>query len=140
MCGIAGIFAYGAGSPPVDRTELLRMRDRMAARGPDGSGEWRSPDGRELRRELEAREVLLKLYTVYGIDMLPKLRGMFAFGLWDAQKQGLLLARDPFGIKPLYYAEYGRTFGAETSGSGEETVSQGAQRAASLRVEFTGWI
>ena len=46
MCGIAGILAYGDLAPAVDRAELLRMRDRMTARGPDGAGDWYSPDGR----------------------------------------------------------------------------------------------
>ena len=46
MCGIAGIFAYGASAPPVDREELLRIRDAMIARGPDGAGLWISPDQR----------------------------------------------------------------------------------------------
>lgn len=74
---------------------------------------------RELRRGLEAQsavfhsqsdtEVLLALYRRFGPDMLPKLRGMYAFALWDAREQGLFLARDPFGIKPLYYADDGRT-------------------------------
>ena len=70
---------------------------------------------RELRRELESQgyrfrtesdtEVLLKLYSAYGRSMVSKLRGMFAFALWDGQIGGLLLARDHFGIKPLYVTE-----------------------------------
>lgn len=69
---------------------------------------------RELRAELEQSgyefrshsdsEVLLALYERDGRNMLSRLRGMYAFGLWDAHKRGLLLARDPYGIKPLYYA------------------------------------
>jgi asparagine synthase (glutamine-hydrolysing) len=46
VCGIAGIYAYHYAANPVDRDELRRMRERMAARGPDGAGEWLSPDGR----------------------------------------------------------------------------------------------
>src|SRR6195256_5591539 len=46
MCGIAGLSPYPYAANPVDVTELRRIRDRMAARGPDGAGEWRSPDGR----------------------------------------------------------------------------------------------
>ena len=71
----------------------------------------------QLRDELKARgcvfrsrsdtEVLIHLYRLYGDDMLPRLRGMFAFGLWDADRRRLLLARDPYGIKPLYYADDG---------------------------------
>lgn len=68
---------------------------------------------RELRRELEAEgvafrtssdtEVLLALFAREGERMLPKLRGMFAFAIWDTQSRELFLARDPYGIKPLYY-------------------------------------
>ncbi|HZY61853.1 MAG TPA: asparagine synthase (glutamine-hydrolyzing) [Edaphobacter sp.] len=50
-------------------------------------------------------EVILALYQKLGSNMLGYLRGMFAFAIWDEHKQGLLLARDPYGIKPLYIAE-----------------------------------
>ncbi|MGQ9919344.1 MAG: asparagine synthase (glutamine-hydrolyzing) [Bryobacteraceae bacterium] len=73
-----------------------------------------------LRRECESRgavfqtesdtEVLLALYREYGEAMFDRLRGMFAFGLWDAMRRRLFLARDPLGIKPLYYADDGKVF------------------------------
>jgi asparagine synthase (glutamine-hydrolysing) len=159
MCGIVGIYAFHYAANPVDRAELRRIRDHMAARGPDGFGEWYSQDGRvgfghrrltiidlsergaqpmvsadgklvvtfngeiynyrQLRASLEAKgcrfrtqtdtEVLLHLYADKGEAMVHDLRGMFAFGLWDAEKSALLLARDPYGIKPLYYADDGWT-------------------------------
>jgi asparagine synthase (glutamine-hydrolysing) len=49
-------------------------------------------------------EVLLALYGLQGEDCLRRLRGMFAWAIWDARDRSCLLARDPFGIKPLYYA------------------------------------
>jgi asparagine synthase (glutamine-hydrolysing) len=160
MCGIVGIFAHGSRAQPVDRWELVKMRDRMAARGPDGAGEWIAADSRvgfghrrlsiidpderasqpmlsadgrlvitfngeiynyqALREELKAAgaalrttsdtEVLLHLYARYGAEMVRRLRGMFTFGIWDEAKQRLLLARDPYGIKPLYTADAGGTF------------------------------
>ena len=159
MCGIAGLYAYLDVAPRVDRAELSRMNARMAPRGPDGSGDWFSADGRvgfthrrlaiidlsergaqpmhsadgtltitfngeiynykELKAGLEAKghrfrsdsdtEVLLQLYADRGPSMVEALRGMFAFGLWDSRKRQLLLARDPLGIKPLYYADDGWT-------------------------------
>jgi asparagine synthase (glutamine-hydrolysing) len=45
MCGINGILRKGSDAPPIDRGELMRTRDAMATRGPDGTGEWISPDG-----------------------------------------------------------------------------------------------
>jgi asparagine synthase (glutamine-hydrolysing) len=68
----------------------------------------------ELRIELEKSgyvftshsdtEVLLKGYAAWGVDLLPKLKGMFAFLLLDKNKKKVLAARDHAGIKPLYYA------------------------------------
>jgi asparagine synthase (glutamine-hydrolysing) len=75
---------------------------------------------RELREQLVARgrsfrtrsdtEVLLHLYALKRERMVDDLRGMFAFAIWDAERETLFLARDPYGIKPLYYADDGRTF------------------------------
>ncbi len=55
-------------------------------------------------------EVLLNLYLRDGDAFLDKLEGMFAFAIWDDRKKELLLARDPFGVKPLYYAETDKGF------------------------------
>jgi asparagine synthase (glutamine-hydrolysing) len=72
---------------------------------------------RELRRDLEARghrfsthsdtEVLVHMYEDLGPRFLERLRGMFAIAIWDANRRRLLLARDRFGIKPLYYRDVG---------------------------------
>lgn len=159
MCGLVAFFAYHPVAPEIDRDELRQVRDYMTARGPDGSGEWVSADGRiglghrrlsiidlsesgsqpmtnedgririvfngeiynyrPLREELQRRghrftstsdtEVLLHLYEERGEAMLDALRGMFAFAIWDGRKGAMLLARDPYGIKPLYYADDGWT-------------------------------
>ncbi|PNQ73285.1 asparagine synthase (glutamine-hydrolyzing) [Hanstruepera neustonica] len=60
-------------------------------------------------------ETILKLYRKFGLEMLKYLNGMFAFGLWDAKKEQLILARDRSGKKPLYYTEMnnGFTFSSE---------------------------
>jgi len=55
-------------------------------------------------------EVLVHGYEEYGKDLLPKLRGMFSFAIWNTKTEELFIARDQFGIKPLYYAKFGDTF------------------------------
>jgi asparagine synthase (glutamine-hydrolysing) len=75
---------------------------------------------RDVRRELEQAgmsfvshsdtEVLLKAYAHWREKCLAKFRGMFAFAIWDARQQRLFLARDPMGVKPLYYAQTGSFF------------------------------
>jgi asparagine synthase (glutamine-hydrolysing) len=158
VCGITGLFAYADRAPPPSEAELIAIRDRMAARGPDAASAWRHADGRvafghrrlsiidlsdratqpmasddgrlvivfngeiynyaQLRAELEAEsgrpfrttsdtEVLLRLYEAEGAAMVERLRGMFALAIWDDRRRGLLLARDPYGIKPLYYVTEG---------------------------------
>jgi len=82
------------------------------------TGNWLVYNGeifnfRELRRELEAAgcafrsncdtEVLLVGYGVWGEEVVRRLRGMFAFAVWDEVQQKLVLARDRHGIKPVYY-------------------------------------
>ncbi|MBU0986628.1 MAG: asparagine synthase (glutamine-hydrolyzing) [Proteobacteria bacterium] len=159
MCGIAAIFKYNDNRSPVESEELIRIRETMTSRGPDGAGIWTSDDGRvglahrrlsiidlsdrgsqpmmsadgifrivfngeiynyqPLRAELEKKgyrfrsnsdtEVLLHLYAEKGRLMVHDLRGMYAFVIWDKRKKDLFLARDPFGIKPLYYADDGHS-------------------------------
>ncbi|HEX3582945.1 MAG TPA: asparagine synthase (glutamine-hydrolyzing) [Thermoanaerobaculia bacterium] len=75
---------------------------------------------RELRARLEKlgvrfhsksdTEVVLQMYRHYGADCVELLRGMFSFAIWDERQRRLFVARDAYGIKPLYFADDGKTF------------------------------
>jgi asparagine synthase (glutamine-hydrolysing) len=105
---------------------LAHTRLSILDLSPAGHQPMRSTDGRywitfngeiynflELQRKLIAQgekfhsqtdtEVILKLYQQFGTDCVHHLRGMFAFAIWDDQEKTCFLARDPLGIKPLYY-------------------------------------
>jgi len=146
MCGIAGSIAF------QERAAALNL-DLIQHRGPDGRGEWTSPDSKvwlghtrlaildltpcgaqpmrddatgnvivfngeiynhlQLRKDLETlggvnfrgtsdTETLLHAYRIWGRDILPRLEGMFAFAIYEGASKSVFLARDRFGIKPLY--------------------------------------
>ncbi|HEY0307728.1 MAG TPA: asparagine synthase (glutamine-hydrolyzing), partial [Acidobacteriaceae bacterium] len=157
MCGIAGFFEYDSRGHAPSQEELLRVRDAMYLRGPDGAGLWMAPNRRAglahrrlsilditesgsqpmfteddafgitfngeiynytaLRNNLLAKghrfrstgdtEVLLALYREYGEEMLGHLRGMFALAIYDVKQRSMFIARDPLGIKPLYFSQAG---------------------------------
>ena len=83
---------------------------------------------KEIRRELEGKgvhfsttsdtEVILAGYQVYGVEIVQKLNGIFAFAIWDAGKRKLYLFRDRSGVKPLFYTVYGNAliFSSEIKG------------------------
>jgi asparagine synthase (glutamine-hydrolysing) len=140
-----GVFADG---PIALAARRLAVIDPSAA----GHQPMRSSDGRfwmvyngeiynyaELAQRLRARgvqlrgrsdsEVLLEMFAAEGRDALRRLRGMYAFAIWDTRNRELFCARDPFGIKPLYYtlAEGGNQlrFASERKallGAGEASV------------------
>src|SRR5437867_1171808 len=97
---------------------------------------------RELRSELAAEgrvfrtasdtEVLLHLYDRDGPAMVDKLRGMFAFALWDDRRKRLFAARDPHGILPFYYAHHHGTLRFASSQSASMQF-RGTERCRSRR-------
>jgi asparagine synthase (glutamine-hydrolysing) len=178
MCGIAGI--WNLNGAPVDPALLIRMRDSLAHRGPDGAScavfssraaseplifqnladlnahgplgdvglairrlsiidlvtgdqpisnedgsVWIVFNGeiynyRELRQVLEQAghvfrtasdtEVVVHAYEQYGLECAVHLNGIFAFAIWDVRRRRLFLARDHFGVKPLYFSTHSGAF------------------------------
>jgi asparagine synthase (glutamine-hydrolysing) len=119
----AGLTEIGLGSRRLAILDLSPLGHQPMHDAENGN--WIVYNGeiynfRDVRKELEQAgatfvsqsdtEVLLKAYARWGESCLAKFRGMFAFAIWDARRHRLLLARDPMGIKPLYYAQSGSYF------------------------------
>lgn len=150
MCGINGIVYPKKIGRTVDTEMLVRMRDTIAHRGPDGAGvfaegnvglghrrlsivdlstgdqpmfnadrscvivyngevynhaDHRQPLidlGYEYRSTSDT-ETILHLYEEFGADCVHRLRGMFAFAVWNKATEEMFIARDRLGVKPLYY-------------------------------------
>jgi len=149
MCGIVGVYNFN--KKPVLESQIQKMTEAMAHRGPDDKGVftdknialghrrlaiidlteaghqpmanekkdiWITYNGEiynflELRKTLEKlghrfksktdTEVIIHSFEEWGIDCLKRFNGLFAFAIWDKKNQTLTLARDRYGIKPLYY-------------------------------------
>src|SRR5579885_2025229 len=103
MCGICGVASTRGA---VDPDRLRRMAATLRHRGPDSEGVFADGGvgraGHEFRTRSDT-EVLVHAYEQWGAGFAERLRGMFAVALWDARGRRLVLARDRFGIKPLYY-------------------------------------
>lgn len=104
---------------------------------------------RELRAALEARgrtfhstgdtEVILAAFAEYGVEVVGHLSGIYAFALWDATERTLFLARDPLGVKPLFYGVHGGTlrFGSEIKAILADPASPREPDEAALDAYFT---
>ncbi len=116
--GVARCESFG-GEVVLGNTRLAIIDTSPAGHQPmkdPETGNWITYNGetynfKELRREIGSSqwfsntdtEVVLRAYHKWGVDAFRRMRGMFALAIWDDAKQRLVLARDPLGIKPLYY-------------------------------------
>ena len=182
MCGICGVVIGPRSNRTLDQGTVVRMRDVITHRGPDGSGIHMGPgvglghrrlsiidvaggaqpmyaadhkvtivyngevfNHPTLKAELEAQghvyqtrcdtETVLKLYELEGRNAPKRLRGMFAFAIWDERTASLLLARDRFGVKPLYYhlaSDGTLVFGSEIKALLESGILRASLREAGL--------
>jgi len=117
----AGVWAHERGHVGFAHRRLSIIDPTPAGHQPmrDDAGRWMTYNGEvynypELRAELGGSwrtgtdtEVVLRAHERWGTSALDRLRGMFAYGLWDEAEQELLCVRDRFGIKPFYYAQVG---------------------------------
>lgn len=116
--GVASI-KFPGGEIVLGNTRLAIIDTSPAGHQPMNdpeTGNWITYNGetynfKDLRREIgdglwfsnTDTEVVLRAYNKWGVDAFRRMRGMFALAIWDNAKQQLVLARDPLGIKPLYY-------------------------------------
>lgn len=122
-----GTFQSGDGFITLGHRRLSFLDLSPAGKQPlksSNQNSWISFNGEiynylELKQELKPHytfqtetdtEVVLAAYQTWGISFINKLKGMFAFAIYDEQENRLLLVRDRFGIKPLYYAHTGKQF------------------------------
>jgi asparagine synthase (glutamine-hydrolysing) len=117
----AGIWAHERGHVGFGHRRLSIIDPSPAGHQPmsDEAGRWMTYNGEvynypELRRELGGSwrtgtdtEVVMRSHERWGAEAVDRLRGMFAYALWNDAGQELLCARDRFGIKPFYYAQVG---------------------------------
>lgn len=119
-----GMYLVGAVGLGHRRLAIIDVEGGTQPMASEDGSAWISYNGevynfRELRTELKAlghqfrtssdTEVVLAAYRSWGPECVRKLRGMFAFAIWDSARRQLLLARDRLGIKPLVYAWDGRS-------------------------------
>ncbi len=158
-----GPDGHGCWSSQDGRVLLVHRRLAIIDPGPAGAQPMASPDGshqllfngevynyRDLRRDLESRgerfstssdtEVLLRLIMRDGPASLSRVRGMFAIACWSSRDRSLLLARDRFGIKPLYVATNSRqiAFSSELSALTASGLADG-RPAPSGVLAFLTW-
>jgi len=139
-----GVFSDGNATLGHQRLSILDLSAAGHQPMSDKEGKiWISYNGeiynfKELKKELEKQgyvfksqtdtEVILYGYKEYGADFFKKMRGMWAFAIYDVLKEELVLSRDFFGIKPLYYSLRGRDliFASEMRALGAKLSSFGA--------------